>query len=68
MCDVNTHCNTMAMKKPAAAKAEALSLRIPTELKAGLQKLADADRRKLGPYVQLVLEQHVVETAKGKKR
>ncbi len=28
-------------------------------LKAALQKLADADKRKLGPYIQIVLEEHV---------
>ena len=36
---------------------------------AELQKLADADRRKPGPYIALVLEQHVaIEKAKAKKK
>ena len=34
----------------------ALSYRVPAGLKQALQNLADADRRKLGPYIQLVLE------------
>lgn len=42
-----------------------ISYLIPATLKQDLQKLADADRRKLGPYVQIVLEQHVAE-AKAK--
>ena len=37
----------------------ALSYLIPAELKADLLKLAEADRRKLGPYLQIVLEEHV---------
>ena len=46
-----------------------LSYLVTKELKAALQKLADADRRKLGPYIQLVLEAHVEGKKKeGKKR
>ena len=37
----------------------------PAELKAALQKLADTDKRKLGPYIQIVLEAHV-EQQRGK--
>lgn len=40
-------------------KTEALSFRIPPELKAELQKLAIADRRELSVYVRLALEDHV---------
>ena len=40
-------------------KIAPLSYRIPAHLKEELQKLADADRRKLGPYIQIVLEEHV---------
>jgi|RhiMetdeSRZDD1v2_1073273.scaffolds.fasta_scaffold209861_3 predicted DNA-binding protein len=47
----------------------ALSYRVPAGLKQALQNLADADRRKLGPYIQLVLEAHVEQKRKeGKKR
>jgi hypothetical protein len=35
--------------------------------KEGHQKLADADRRKLGPYIQLVLEAHVEAKHEGKR-
>lgn len=46
-----------------------LSYQVEEDLKADLQKLADADRRKLGPYIALVLEQHVAaEKAKAKKK
>lgn len=44
-----------------AAEVEVLSYKVPKTLKAELQKLADADRRKLGPYILLVLERHVEE-------
>jgi hypothetical protein len=47
------------------AKTAALSYRVPEELKAELQKLADADRRKLGQYIQLVLEAHVESRRAG---
>lgn len=47
-----------------------LSLRIRPSLKAALQKLADADRRQLAPYIEMVLEAHVNEKAadRGKRR
>ena len=47
-------------------KDATLSYRIPAALKEALQKLADADKRKLGPYIQIVLEEHVAAN-KGKK-
>jgi hypothetical protein len=46
------------MAKQDEEKA-ALSYLVPKSLKEALQELADADRRKLGPYIQLVLEAHV---------
>jgi predicted DNA-binding protein len=49
-------------------KTAPLSYRIPAELKEGLQKLADADRRKRGPYIQLVLEAHVEAKKQEGKR
>jgi hypothetical protein len=50
-------------------KTAAVSYRIPEQLKADLQKLADADRRKLGPYIQIVLEEHVAaKNAAAKKK
>jgi predicted transcriptional regulator len=55
----------------AADKDEtaALSFRVPVQLKAELQKLADADRRALSPYLVIALEKHVgEENAKAKKR
>jgi mRNA-degrading endonuclease RelE of RelBE toxin-antitoxin system len=46
-----------------------LSYQVPAPLKAKLQKLADADRRKLGPYIQIVLEDHVAaESSKKPKK
>jgi len=47
----------------------ALSYQVPASLKQALQDLADADRRKLGPYIRLALEAHVEAKRKeGKKR
>ena len=49
-------------------KTASLSYRVPARLKDALQKLADGDKRKLGAYVQLVLEEHVaVKKAEGGK-
>jgi predicted transcriptional regulator len=36
-----------------------MSFRLKPELKAKLQSLADADRRSLTNYVEVLLEQHV---------
>jgi predicted transcriptional regulator len=47
------------------AKTVPMSHRLKPELKAKLQRLADADRRSLTNYVELVLEKHVEE---GHKR
>ena len=49
-------------------KTAALSYRIPAELKEALQRLADADKRKLGPYIQIVLEEHVAAKKPGKRK
>jgi len=52
---------------PEEAKDAVISYRVPQSLKDALQKLADADRRKLGPYIQLVLEEHVVAKKPSRK-
>lgn len=44
-----------------------LTIRIKDELKKSLQKLADADRRKLSDYVRVQLEILVESSKKGKK-
>lgn len=46
-----------------------LGLRLKPSMKAELQDLADADRRKLATYVELVLEEHVAakKAAQGRK-
>lgn len=45
---------------------ETLLIRVPAKMKAELQKLADADRRKLSEYLRLHLEDFL-KTQKGKK-
>lgn len=40
-------------------KSETIIVRVDEEIKKDLQKLADADKRKLSDYVRLVLEDHV---------
>jgi hypothetical protein len=56
----------MAAEKDETAS---LSFRVPAQLKADLQKLADADRRALSPYLVIKLEQIVAgEKAKGKRK
>jgi predicted transcriptional regulator len=56
------------MMRIRMGKTEALSFRMPAELKSELQKLATADRRELSVYVRLALEDHVAakKTAGGK--
>jgi predicted transcriptional regulator len=49
------------------AKTVPLSHRLDPELKAELQRLADADRRSLTNYIEVVLEDHVAK-AKGKRK
>jgi predicted transcriptional regulator len=39
-----------------------LSVRVPADLKAALQRLADAEQRTLASYVHHVLHQHVKNT------
>jgi predicted DNA-binding protein len=45
----------------------ALSFLVPKSLKETLQELADADRRNLTNYLQVVLEKHVEQNKKGKR-
>ncbi len=46
-------------------KTETIILRVNSDLKKGLQKLADDDRRKLSDYVRIQLEKLVKKTAKS---
>jgi len=46
----------------------ALSFLVPKSLKEALQELAEADRRNLTNYLQLVLEEHVEAKKKEGKR
>lgn len=45
-------------------KTEAIIVRVDPDLKATLQKLADADMRKLSDYVRIQLQKLVNKTAK----
>lgn len=47
---------------------EQVGLKMAKPLKADLQDLADADRRPLATYIKLVLEDHVAEKKRQKKR
>ena len=47
-----------------AEKTASLSYRVPAKLKEDLQKLADADKRKLSQYIQVALEAHVEQAKK----
>ena len=38
-----------------------ISIRLPSELRATLQRLADADKRSLASYIMLVLDEHAGE-------
>jgi predicted HicB family RNase H-like nuclease len=47
---------------------EKFSLRLPADLKAALQRRADAEDRSLASYVVLALQQHVKNTPEPKSR
>jgi len=49
-------------------KTAALSLRIEPELKAALERLAEADRRSLASYVEIALQDHVDRQKRGKAK
>ena len=45
-----------------------IGFRVNSALKAELERLARADRRSLASYLEILLEAHVKQTKKGKKR
>ena len=47
---------------------EVMSFRVKKTLKAELKKLADADKRKLAPYVVILLEEHIAAKKAAAKR
>jgi hypothetical protein len=53
-----------------ADELEVLSIKIKGSLKAELKKLAEGDKRKLAPFVVIILEEYVVAAKKAgaKKR
>lgn len=48
-----------------STKTEAIIVRVSPDLKAGLQKLADADMRKLSDYVRIQLQKIVTKPIKS---
>lgn len=55
------------VSEDAELRTAPLGLRLKPSMKADLQALADADRRKLATYVEIVLEEHIA-TKKAAKR
>ena len=45
-----------------------IGFRVNSALKTELERLARADRRSLASYLEILLEAHVKQTKKGKKR
>jgi hypothetical protein len=45
-----------------------ISFRIRADIKKGIQKLADDDRRSLSQYIENVLEDHLKSFREGKQR
>lgn len=60
--------NTMYANALPMIRDAALSIRIPADLKAELQKRADADARSLASYVTLALQKHVDRTPEPKAK
>jgi predicted transcriptional regulator len=46
----------------------AIAIRTTSELKAALEKLAEAERRTLSAYAEMVLERHVADARKKRPR
>lgn len=46
---------------------ETVTIRLTPSLRAALQALADADKRKFASYLTLVLEEHVEQKSKPKR-
>jgi predicted DNA-binding protein len=51
--------NAAVMREIQKIRDDHLSVRVPADLKATLQQLADAEHRKLADYVHHALQQHV---------
>lgn len=68
ICAIGYVLSTQTGTFPHMTDTAPLSYRIPAQLKEDLKKLADADRRKLGPYLLLVLEEHVAEQKAAAKK
>ena len=49
------------------ARSAPISLRVEPALKAALEKAAEADRRTLAAYIEIVLSEHVEQLKKAKK-
>jgi predicted transcriptional regulator len=49
-------------------KTAALSIRIEPELKAALERLAEADKRSLASYAELALQDHVERQKRSKPK
>jgi hypothetical protein len=57
------------MAQSTDAKRDAqIGFRVHHALKEELEKLARADRRSLASYLEILLEAHVEQSKKGKKR
>jgi hypothetical protein len=50
------------------AKLVQLSFQIEEETRDALQHLADADKRKLSPYIRILLEEHIAAKKAAAKR
>jgi predicted transcriptional regulator len=51
-----------------ADELKVLSIKIKDSLKTELQKLATADKRKLAPYIVILLEEHIAAKKAAAKR
>jgi predicted HicB family RNase H-like nuclease len=50
------------------ARDDKFSMRLPADLKAELQRRADAEDRSLAAYIVLALQKHVEETSELKSK
>jgi len=58
----------LVVRRPRKPPRGLLAMRLDEDLKASLQRLADADNRSLTNYIETVLRQHVAEADRNTRR
>lgn len=57
----------MADNSDDEKRTEWVGIRLKPSTRAALERLAKADKRKLSPYIEIALEEHILQKAGGKR-